>query len=193
MPNQRPATQADLATMWALRTRAVRASCASHYPADVIDAWCASPAPDSLPGLVAAGGALVAEQDGCMLGYAILDLDRGEIDAVFVDPGRQRGGIAVRLLAALDTMAIDRGIDRLFLSASLNAVPFYQRAGFSALREEIYPHRSGVELRSVFMEKLLPCGGQAALPASAPAQTKVNVSSCGRRDFGRPALKSAPE
>ncbi|UVW28756.1 GNAT family N-acetyltransferase [Massilia sp. H6] len=158
MPNQRPATQADLDTMWALRTRAVRASCASHYPAAVIDTWCASPAPDSLLGLVNAGGALVAQEDSCMLGYAILDLDSGEVDAVFVDPGWQGSGIALRLLTALEAMAIERGIERLFLSASLNAVPFYQRAGFSALREEIYPHRSGVELRSVFMEKRLPCG-----------------------------------
>lgn len=158
MPNQRPATQADLAAMWALRTLAVRVSCASHYPAEVIDTWCASPAPESLPGLVTAGGALVEEQDGCLLGYAILDLDSGEVDAVFVDPGRQGRGIALRLLAALEAMALKRGLTRLFLSASLNAVPFYERAGFVALREELYPHRSGIALRSVCMEKLLPCG-----------------------------------
>ena len=158
MPNQRPATQADLAALWALRTRAVRVSCASHYPAEVIDTWCASPAPESLPGLVAAGGALVEEQDGCMLGYAILDLASGEVDAVFVDPGQQGRGIALRLLAALEAMAAARGLTRLFLSASLNAVPFYERAGFVSLREELYPHRSGIALRSVFMEKLLPCG-----------------------------------
>lgn len=158
MPTQRPATQADLADLWTLRTRAVRASCASHYPAGVIDTWCASPAPESLPGLVAAGGALVAEEAGCMLGYAILNLDSGEVDAVFVDPAQQGRGIALRLLAALEAMAMERGLKRLFLSASLNAVPFYERAGFISLREEVYPHRSGIGLRSVFMEKPLPCG-----------------------------------
>jgi len=31
------------------------------------------------------------------------------------------------------------------------------RAGYVALRRERYPHRSGVELESVFMEKILPC------------------------------------
>lgn len=158
MPNQRPATQADLADLWALRTRAVRASCASHYPPEVIDTWCASPAPESLPGLVAAGGALVAQEAGRMLGYAILDLDSGEVDAVFVEPSEQGRGIALQLLVALEAMALARGLTRLFLSASLNAVPFYQRAGFVPLREELYPHRSGIALRSVFMEKLLPCG-----------------------------------
>jgi hypothetical protein len=34
-------------------------------------------------------------------------------------------------------------------------VPFYERAGFVSLREELYPHRCGVDLESVFMEKLL--------------------------------------
>ncbi len=158
MPTHRPATPADLAGLWTLRTRAVRASCASHYPPEVLEPWCASPAPESLPGLVAAGGALVAEENGGMLGYAILNLDSGEVDAVFVEPGQQGRGIALRLLAALEAMAIGRGLTRLFLSASLNAVPFYERAGFSPLREEEYPHRSGIRLRSVFMEKPLPCG-----------------------------------
>lgn len=93
-----------------------------------------------------------------MLGYAILDLDSGEVDAVFADPGQQGRGIALRLLAALEAMAAARDLTRLFLSASLDAVPFYERAGFVALREALYPHRSGIALRSVFMEKLLPSG-----------------------------------
>ena len=155
MPEQRRAEPADLPELWALRTRAVRTSCASHYAPDVIDAWCASPAPESLPRLVAAGGAWVAEENGRVLGYAILEMDSGEVDAVFVEPGQQGRGIALRLLAALEAMPAARGVGRLFLSASLNAVPFYQRAGFTSLREELYPHRSGIELRSVFMEKLL--------------------------------------
>lgn len=41
----------------------------------------------------------------------------------------------------------------LLLSASLNAVPFYQRCGFRALREESYPHPSGIPLASVRMQR----------------------------------------
>ncbi|MFC0252282.1 GNAT family N-acetyltransferase [Massilia consociata] len=159
MPNQRRAEPADLAALWDLRTRAVRTTCASHYAKDIIDAWCAAPPPEKLPGLLAAGGALVAEEDGRMLGFAILKLDagkdEGEVDAVFVDPSHQGRGIAMRLLSALEAMAVEQGMRRLFLSASLNAVPFYQRAGFVAVRKEMYPHRSGIGLESVFMEKML--------------------------------------
>lgn len=156
MPTQRRAGLADLHALWQLRTRAIRAGCAAHYPDAIIDAWCAAPPPDKLPALLEAGGGLVEEDDGSMLGYAILDLETGELDAAFVDPAHQGRGIAKRLLAALDAMAIERGLGRLFLSSSLNAVPVYERAGYVAVRREIYPHRSGIQLASVYMEKSLP-------------------------------------
>ena len=155
MPSRRPATQADLSTLWELRTRAVRASCSAHYPAAVIDTWCATPAPASLPLLVQAGGAVVAEDEGQVVGYAVLNLHTGEVDAAFVEPSHQGRGIALQLLQQLETMAREQGLARLFLSASLNAVPFYARAGFLSLREEVYPHRSGIGIQSVFMEKQL--------------------------------------
>ena len=155
MPSRRPATLADLSTLWELRTRAVRAGCSGHYPAAVIDIWCAAPAPASLPLLVQAGGVVVAEEEGHIVGYAVLNLDTGELDAAFVEPSHQGRGIALQLLRQLESMARERALARLFVSASLNAVPFYDRAGFVSLREELYPHRCGVDLKSVFMEKQL--------------------------------------
>lgn len=157
MPTQRRAGPADLHALWELRTRAIRAGCSAHYPADILAAWCAAPPPAKLPPLLEAGGALVEEEAGQMLGYAILNLETGELDAAFVDPAHQGRGIARRLLAALDAMAMEHGLRRLFLSASLNAVPVYERAGYVAVRREIYPHRSGLQLESVYMEKMLPC------------------------------------
>lgn len=157
MLNQRRAGPADLHALWELRTRAIRTTCAAHYPSDIIDAWCAAPPPPKLAPLLETGGALVEEEDGRVAGYAILDLETGELDAAFVDPAHQGRGIARRLLAALDAMAMEHGLRRLFLSSSLNAVPVYERAGYVAVRREIYPHRSGLQLESVYMEKTLPC------------------------------------
>jgi putative acetyltransferase len=149
----RPATTQDIGAMWALRTRAVRAGCAAHYASAVIDAWCAAAPPERLPDLLQAGGGLVTEVEGAMAGYAVLDVATGEVDAMFVEPALQGRGIARELMAAIEALAGARGIARLFLSASLNAVPFYLRVGFVAVREELYPHRSGLALPSVFMEK----------------------------------------
>jgi len=155
MITQRQALVADIPVLWELRTRAVRTSCASHYAPDIIDTWCAAPAPEKMAALLAAGGGLLEEEDGKVLGFAILNLDSGELDAAFVDPAQQGRGIARRLLAALDALAVERGFGRLFLSASLNAVPFYRAAGYVEVRREIYPHRSGLRLESVHMEKTL--------------------------------------
>ena len=164
MPICRAATAADLAALWPLRTRAVRASCAAHYPATVIEIWSASAPPASLAGLVNLGTALVAEEDGALAGFAVLDLASGEVDAVFVEPAYQGRGIARDLLRWLEVLAQGRGVQRLFLSASLNAVAFYERAGFMRVRDEVYAHRSGIGIASVFMEKVLSSACDGPVP-----------------------------
>ncbi|VXC27595.1 GNAT family N-acetyltransferase [Massilia sp. 9I] len=157
MTIERKALVADIPELWALRTRAVRASCASHYAQDIIDMWCAAAPPEKMAALLEAGGGLLMEEAGQALGFAVLNLETGELDAAFVDPAQQGRGIARRLLASLDALALEHGFQRLFLSASLNAVPFYESAGYVEVRRETYPHRSGIQLESVFMEKTLPC------------------------------------
>ncbi|MDO8034008.1 GNAT family N-acetyltransferase [Janthinobacterium sp. SUN128] len=151
----RPALPDDIDALWALRTVAVRISCATHYAAEQITVWTASPVPDSYAAMLAAGGGIVAMQGEIIAGYAMLDADKQEVDAVFVDPAHAGLGIGKRLLAALEQLARGRGIARLHLSASLNAVPFYAAAGFTALREQAYAHPSGISLASVAMEKAL--------------------------------------
>ena len=151
----RPALPLDIDALWALRTVAVRVSCATHYAPEQITVWTASPVPPAYAAMLAAGGGIVAMQDEAIAGYAMLDVVKHEVDAVFVDPARAGLGIGKRLLAALEQLARQRGMVRLRLSASLNAVPFYRAAGFVALREEAYAHPSGISLASVAMEKEL--------------------------------------
>lgn len=155
MTTLRPALLSDIAALWALRTRAVRISCASHYTQPQIDAWADSPPPAAYPALLRAGGGVVAMAGEHIAGYAMLDADNWQVDAVFVDPGYAGMGLGKRLLAALEGLARERGMARLQLSASLNAVAFYQSAGFVPLRQEAHAHRSGVQLDSVVMEKRL--------------------------------------
>lgn len=151
----RPALPLDIAALWALRTVAVRVSCATHYEPEQIAAWTASPVPPSYVAMLADGGGIVAMHGAAIAGYAMLDAEKQEVDAVFVDPAQAGLGTGKRLLAALEQLARQRGIGRLRLSASLNAVPFYRAAGFVALREEAYAHPSGISLASVAMEKEL--------------------------------------
>jgi len=155
MLKERTGTVADLTRMWDIRTAAIRLSFASHYEARVMEVMCDTPPPPSMHLLISLGGARVIEEDQHMVGYAILDIHTGEVDAVFVEPEHQGRGIALRLLHSLEAIALEHQRNRLFLSSSLNAVRFYKRAGFAAIREEIYPHRSGLGIASVYMEKHL--------------------------------------
>jgi len=151
----RPALVSDIDTLWALRTVAVRLGCATHYAPEQITVWTASPMPAAYTTMLAKGGGIMAMLDEVIVGYAMLDLHKHEVDAIFVDPARAGLGIGKRLLAALELLARKRGITRLHLSASLNAMPFYRAASFIALREEAYAHPSGINLASVVMEKVL--------------------------------------
>ena len=151
----RAASGDDLALLWELRTRAVASACAAYYSEVVLGVWLASPVPVSLPRLLAQGGGIVAEDNGQILGYAVFDADTGEVEGLFVEPARHGCGIGALLMTAIESAARAAGCERLLLSASLNAVPFYRRTGFVAVREELYPHRSGVGIPSVFMEKWL--------------------------------------
>jgi len=153
---QRPAlrvgTAEDAGRLWALRTRCVRELCSAAYPPEVIAPWAASPPPAQYRGLIGQGGCVVAEDGaGQLLGYGIFDAAGNEIDALFVDPDCGGRGIGQMLMQALQALADPAR--PLVLSASLNAVPFYQRCGFRPLREESYPHPSGIALASVRMQR----------------------------------------
>jgi GNAT superfamily N-acetyltransferase len=138
--------------LWVLRTRCVRELCSTAYPPEVIAPWSASPPPQHYRALLVTGGGVIAEDaEGALLGYGVIDLAGNEIDALFVDPDCGGRGIGLTLMQAMEALADPAR--PLVLSASLNAVPFYQRCGFEALREESYPHPSGVALASVRMQR----------------------------------------
>lgn len=148
----RQAVPEETVALWALRTRCVREICSSHYPAQVIAPWAASPPPASYPALLAAGGGVVAETpEGPLLGYGVFDVPGNEISALFVDPAQGGQGIGQALLGRLLGQADPARA--VVLSASLNAVPFYRRAGFEVVGEARYAHPCGIELDAVTMRR----------------------------------------
>ncbi|MEQ7919341.1 GNAT family N-acetyltransferase [Xanthomonas sp. WHRI 1810A] len=147
------ATLADIPRLWALRTRAVKLTCATHYSPEQIDIWSASPAPESYTRLVVTHGALIAEERGQLYGYGVLDRQTGEVVAVFVEPGHDGNGIGRLLMQGIEAVANMEHFSRLYLFSSLNAADFYRAMGFVAIRDEAYEHPTGITLRSLYMEK----------------------------------------
>jgi GNAT superfamily N-acetyltransferase len=146
-----PAGLSDIPLMWDLRTRALTAHCAGHYAPDTLRRWADAAVPANYPTLLAQGRAVKAAIGGELAGYAILDLARCEVEAVFVAPRFGGKGVGKALLNALDGMAQEPA--RLYLYASLNAVPFYESAGYRAVKKTQYQHPCGILLDCVYMTR----------------------------------------
>jgi len=142
----------DVTVLWALRTRCLRELCSRHYPADVIARWSASPPPGHYPALLEQGGCVVAEDaQGRVVGYGMLVLQDNEVDALVVDPDTAGQGIGAAVLQRL--LALAAADADIVLWSSLNAVAFYQRAGFIAEGPQDYLHPSGITLAAIRMRR----------------------------------------
>jgi predicted N-acetyltransferase YhbS len=87
---------------------------------------------------IAAGLVRVAEQDGAVVGFAVL-LERCgdacELDGLFVEPERMRGGVGRRLVEDARRIARRRGARRIDVVANPQAVAFYAAVGFVPVGE----------------------------------------------------------
>ncbi|TGG95429.1 GNAT family N-acetyltransferase [Natronospirillum operosum] len=147
------ARSSDATAVWALRTQAIRLKCSSHYPADVIESWAAAEMPSTFGALIENEHFVVAEQGGRIVGYAGLKPAEQEIEAIFVSPDFSGQGLGALLLERAEKQARGLRFKTVKLHASLNAVRFYQRAGYSEMGRGWHSSRSGLEIACVHMEK----------------------------------------
>ncbi|AUX21919.1 hypothetical protein SOCEGT47_024160 [Sorangium cellulosum] len=154
----RSAESTDAASTWSVRAAAIRELCESDYGAAELAAWASTPMPDRHAAATSRESFLVAEQDGAVVGFGLLDTETSEVEAVFVHPGAARRGIGRQLLAGLEDIARRAGLTSLRLSSSLNAVRFYEGAGYQRVERTVYRHPSGLELACVAMRKSLVAG-----------------------------------
>ena len=151
----RPAANGDRPAIYAVHLRAVRETCSRSYRPEQIDAWAEVLSPDSYAAALHKRVLLVAADDGRVIGFGQFDPAAAEIEAVYVLPERQGQGIGRLLLSALEEQARSRRINTVELSATLNAVGFYERAGYSRQRAVTNRTLTGVELDLVRMAKTL--------------------------------------
>ena len=84
---------------------------------------------------IRAGAVRVAEQDGVIVGFAVLlaPVAGGcELDGLFVEPTRMRGGVGRQLIDDAKGIARQHGATRIDVVANPQAVAFYERVGFRA-------------------------------------------------------------
>jgi len=167
----RRASAADIPAIWDIRTRAIIQTCSSHYAPALIDAWVRNPMPGGFSSFVETEPFFVASVGQSLVGFAALKRASSEIDAVFVCPTFTRHGLGMRLLSHLESVATALGLYRLKLDASLNAVPFYQAAGYEVGHGGVHVAQSGLQIPCMHMEKRLhsAAGVQQVAQADGPA------------------------
>lgn len=94
---------------------------------------------------------LVAEAREHVVGFAELEAN-GRIDCFYVHHQLQRRKIGTALIAELERLAANRGIHRLHAAVSISARPFFEKTGFTALRE-LNKHYRTAWFRQYLMEK----------------------------------------
>jgi len=145
MVTVREATPADRARIRECHVAAIRARGPDAYDERQVAAWAAKGDPAEDYPVEADGHYYVvaelptdgeAERD--VVGFGHLVPTESEIRAVYVHPDADGRGVGTAILDALEARARDLRLDDLSLSASLNAVGFYERAGYETTGSETY-------------------------------------------------------
>lgn len=159
----RKATPRDADEVFSVHQAAIAELGIDSYDAEQVAAWGAGGSPADYD-FDTADAFLVAEANGRVVGFGSLSPTPGdhlaspvdaEVTAVYVHPGHARTGVGSRLLRALETVARVWHADTLGLHASLNAVDFYEHAGFDRVRETTHDFSGDAHGTVVEMTKSL--------------------------------------
>lgn len=151
----RRARQEDCHSIGTVHAAAVKGIRTDLYTPEEIQAWAAPKQPESYEESIRSKEFFVAEDGGAIVGFGVLNQELAEVEAVYVAPEAGRRGIGLEILGKLEERASARGLRQLRLNASLNAVPFYEQAGYVAQQRSKYRLLTGVEIACVPMVKAL--------------------------------------
>ena len=89
------------------------------------------------------------------------------ITSVFVDPVFGRLGIGRRLLAEVEARAFQSGFDQLGISATINAVPFFELLGYREASRGVKALGPNCSLPVAFLRKSVPRLARTVQPPAA--------------------------
>ncbi len=135
--------------------RAIRETCVSHYTPEEIAAWATPRHPEFYVEAILHKEFCVAQEGGVIVGFGTLNQENGEVEAVYVCPSAIRRGIGFQILGVLEEKARVLKMKDLYLKVSLNAIAFYESAGYRRREEAKHRLQSGVEIPCVVMKKEL--------------------------------------
>ncbi|OWK29868.1 GNAT family N-acetyltransferase [Sphingomonas mucosissima] len=149
----RPFHHDDAAALAALFHASVHGAGSRFYAPEQVAAWSpAPPPPERFVGQAEGRTFLVAvDEHAVVIGYGDLE-PNGHIDHLYCRPDRIGTGVGSSILAALEAAARRDGIARLFVEASENARPLFERRGFTLDARNDFV-RAGVAIHNYRMSK----------------------------------------
>jgi putative acetyltransferase len=138
----RPYAPRDAIAAAQLYLRSVEAIGPRDYTAAQVDAWASlAPTPEQLHARFSDGRAVFIAADAADAPAGFMDLEAdGHIDMLYCAPKAVGAGVAAALYEAVETLARDRGVARLYSEASEAARRFFLKRGFVVL------HRRDLEI-----------------------------------------------
>lgn len=133
----RPAVITDVVAMQSLFRDTVLQICRRDYTAEEVADWVSCG--DSLEHwkvLLSAHRYIVAQDRlGNIIGFSSMNA-AGYLHTMFVHKDWQRKGIAALLLSEVEKMAHGYGVDRISVEASITARAFFEKHGYTVMREQ---------------------------------------------------------
>lgn len=149
----RKATEKDAVPMATIYFNTIRIINSKDYSAPKIEIW-SGPAPDPEKWMrrLKNKRTYIACIGDEVVGFAEFEPD-GHIDAFYVHHKYQGMGVASQLLKQIEAEAVKLKVLKLYLEASITALPFFRSRGFRVLEEqEVW--RNGEVFLNYQMEKL---------------------------------------
>lgn len=151
----RPASESDFEKMDEVQSAAARDLCSSAYEASLIEAWVGTPKPDRYRRGQKRGAQYhVLLKHRQIIAFGGISIERGSLDALFVDPCHAGKGMGSRMMEHLLEIAREAGVKRLLIESSLNAVSFYARYGFAEYGRSEMACGEGMSMEAVLMERM---------------------------------------
>ncbi len=153
-PDFRRATAQDLDAVHRLQVDAIRHGTGGEYDSAAVEAWAGAFNREGFAEKVERHEVWIAEVRSRMVGYVSFDPATFEIDSVYVAPEAAGAGIGRAMMEHILNVAREHRIENVWLDASRNAVPFYERLGFVTM-EEVVRKPCGVSVRCTRMARLV--------------------------------------
>lgn len=150
----RRAERSDAEATFDIRAQAILHRCRDAYTQEQLVAWTSIPLTENYRNWVQKDYH-VACLDGVPVATGFINFQSGELGALFVLPPYMGQGIGRKMVIYLERLASEAGLNEVNLDATLNAVEFYRRCGFSGTAQAIYHSPSGLQLACIPMRKQL--------------------------------------